>query len=332
MKPRSKRQEDATVRMNKKGTFASYQTALFLILLGAFVFSALFVPNFFTSENLLNVLRQAAPNLIVAVAMTLVIGMAGIDLSVGSGLAVIAVLSAMALSSGWPTWVVIPVMVLLGLLVGFVNGYFISYQKVPAFIVTLATLSMLRGLALLLTQGYSIPIDPESPFLVLGRGWLLGVPIPVILSALVVALAYVLLEWTPFGVHVKGIGSNMEAVRRSGVDVRRVKLTVYALSGMAVAISGMITAARLASGSSYIGVGFELQVIAAVIIGGTSLFGGRASVMGTVLGTLLLAIIGNVLILRGISPFYEQIIGGAVILLAIWLNRRLSGASGQGRD
>lgn len=311
----------------------AYQTTLLLVFLLVFLLATLFVPNFFTLENLLNVLRQAAPTMIVAAAMTLVITMAGIDLSVGSGLAVVAVLSAMALAAGWPTWMVVPAMVFLGVLIGAINGYFISYQGIPAFIVTLASLSVLRGLALLLTQGYSIPIDPESPFLALGRGWVLGVPVPVLIAAVTVLAIHGLLEWTRFGIYVKGIGSNMEAVRRSGVNVRRIILLVYILSGLAVAISGVITAARLASGSSYTGVGFELQAIAAVIIGGTSLFGGKGSVVGTILGTLFIATIGNVLILKGISPFYEQIIGGTVILLAIWLNRRLSGVgSSRGRD
>lgn len=311
----------------------AYQTTLLLVFLLVFLLATLFVPNFFTLENLLNVLRQAAPTMIVAAAMTLVITMAGIDLSVGSGLAVVAVLSAMALAAGWPTWMVVPAMVFLGVLIGAINGYFISYQGIPAFIVTLASLSVLRGLALLLTQGYSIPIDPESPFLALGRGWVLGVPVPVLIAAVTVLAIHGLLEWTRFGICVKGIGSNMEAVRRSGVNVRRIILLVYILSGLAVAISGVITAARLASGSSYTGVGFELQAIAAVIIGGTSLFGGKGSVVGTILGTLFIATIGNVLILKGISPFYEQIIGGTVILLAIWLNRRLSGVgSSRGRD
>jgi simple sugar transport system permease protein len=332
MKSGPGKQGEIVIRTLRGGPLA-YQTTLFLVFLVVFILAVFLVPNFFTPENLLNVLRQAAPTMIVAAAMTLVITLAGIDLSVGSGLAVVAVLSAMALSAGWPVWLVLSAMLLLGVLIGSINGYFISYQGIPAFIVTLAALSILRGLALLLTQGYSIPIDPESPFLALGRGWVLGVPVPVVIAAVTVLAIHGLLEWTRFGVYIKGIGSNMEAVRRSGVNVRRIILLVYVLSGLAVAVSGVVTAARLASGSSYTGVGFELQAIAAVIIGGTSLFGGRGSVVGTILGTLFLAMIGNVLILRGISPFYEQIIGGTVILLAIWLNRRLSGSgSGRGRE
>lgn len=302
---------------------AVFQFTLLFIFLAVFALLSLLAPNFFTLTNQLNILRQAAPTLVVAVGMTLVITTSGIDLSVGSMLALVAVLTAMSLASGWPVWVVIMLMLALGLAVGFVNGYFTAYQTIPAFIVTLATLSIIRGLAQLLTQGYSIPIDPESAFLELGRGRLGLLPLPVIVALVVVVAGYVLLNHTRFGTYVTGIGSNEEGVRRAGVNVRRVKTSVYMLSGFLVAIGGMVTAARLASGSSYTGVAFELQVIAAVIVGGTNLFGGEGRISGTVLGTLLLAMIGNGLILMRISPFYQQIIEGTIILLAIWFNLSL---------
>lgn len=302
---------------------AVFQFTLLFIFVAVFALLSLTAPNFFTLNNLLNILRQAAPTLIVAVGMTLVITTAGIDLSVGSMLALVAVLTAMSLGAGWPIGLVILAMLGLGLGVGFANGYFTAYQTIPAFIVTLATLSIVRGSAQLLTQGYSVPIDPNSAFLELGRGRLGPVPIPVILALLVVVAGYVLLNHTRFGTYVTGIGSNEEGVRRAGVNVRGVKTTVYMLSGLLAAVGGMVTAARLASGSSYSGVAFELQVIAAVIVGGTNLFGGEGRIAGTVLGTLLLAMIGNGLILMRISPFYQQIIEGAIILLAIWFNLSL---------
>ncbi len=306
-----------------KNTEAVFQFTLFFIFLGVFALLSLLAPNFFTLTNQLNILRQAAPTLIVAVGMTLVITTSGIDLSVGSLLALVAVLSAMSLGA-WPVWLVILMMLALGLGVGLVNGYFTAYQTIPAFIVTLATLSIIRGLAQLLTQGYSVPIDPDSVFLELGRGRLGPVPIPVIIALVVVIAGYILLNQTRFGTYVTGIGSNEEGVRRAGVNVRRVKTVVYMLSGFLVAVGGMVTAARLASGSSYTGVAFELQVIAAVIVGGTNLFGGEGRISGTVLGTLLLAMIGNGLILMRISPFYQQIIEGTIILLAIWFNLSLT--------
>ena len=307
-----------------RNTEAVFQFTLLFIFLGVFALLSLLAPNFFTLTNQLNILRQAAPTLIVAVGMTLVITTGGIDLSVGSLLALVAVLSAMSLAALWPVWVVVLVMLALGLVVGLFNGYFTAYQTIPAFIVTLATLSIFRGLAQLLTQGYSVPVDPDSMFLELGRGRLGPIPIPVIIALVVVVVGYIVLNQTRFGTYVTGIGSNEEGVRRAGVNVRRVKTIVYMLSGFLVAVGGMVTAARLASGSSYTGVAFELQVIAAVIVGGTNLFGGEGRISGTVLGTLLLAMIGNGLILMKISPFYQQIIEGAIILLAIWFNLSLT--------
>jgi len=307
------------------GTDAVFQVTLFFIFLAVFIFLSLAAPKFLTLTNQFNILRQAAPILIVAVGMTLVITTAGIDLSVGSGLAVIAVLSAMTLGANWPVWSAVLAMIVLGLFIGSINGYFTAYQGIPAFIVTLASLSILRGTAQLLTKGYSVPIDPESSFLFLGRGRIGAVPVPALLAIITVILGYLLLNHTRFGLYVTGIGSNEEAVRRAGIDVRRVKLIVYMLSGVVVALGGMITAARLASGSSYTGVAFELRVIAAVIVGGTNLFGGEGRMLGTVIGTLLLAMIGNGLILMRISPFYQQIIEGTIILLAIWFNLGLGG-------
>lgn len=325
MQQNSATRQGAAKKQVARNPDALFQFTLLFIFLGVFVLLSILAPNFFSANNLFNILRQAAPTLIVAVGMTLVITTGGIDLSVGSGLALVAVLTALALGAGWPIWLTIGAILLVGLAVGFVNGYFTSFQGIPAFIVTLATLSVLRGTAQLITRGYSIPIAPDSPFLVLGRGRILDIPIPAIIAILTVLLGYILLNHTRFGLYVTGIGSNEEAVRRSGVNVRVVKLTVYMLSGLLVAVGGMVTAARLAAGSSYTGVAFELQVIAAVIVGGTNLFGGEGRIFGTVLGTLLLAMIANGLILIRISPFYQQIIEGAIILLAIWFNMSING-------
>lgn len=302
-----------------------FQSALLLTFAAAFLLLSLLAPGFFSLGNQLNILRQAAPILVVAIGMTLVITIGGIDLSVGSGLALAAVLSATMLEAGWNPWAAVIAICALGLLAGSINGYFIAYQRIPAFIVTLASLSVLRGAAQLITKGYSIPISPENPFLALGRGRIGPLPVPAIVAIVVVAAGYVVLHHTRFGLYVTGIGSNEEAVRRAGVSVRRVKLAVYMLSGLVFAVGGMITAARLASGSSYTGMGFELQVIAAVVVGGTNLFGGEGRMVGTVIGTLLLASVANGLILMDVSPFYLQIIEGFFILLAIWLNLILGG-------
>ncbi len=286
---------------------------------------------FLSNTNLLNLLRQSAPMLIVAAAMTFVITTGGIDLSVGSTLALVSALAAIALQAGIPWPVVVILMLGVGAFIGLINGYFTAYEGIPAFIVTLATLSAVRGLALLLTKGFSIPIASDSLFVQIGRGWVFGIPLPAIIALVMLVAGYVLLTRTTYGQYITGIGANAEAVRRAGVDVRRFTMSVYVMSGAAAAIGGIIIAARLGSGSSNAAVGFELEVIAAVVLGGTHLFGGRGTIIGTLLGALTIAVIGNGLILAKISPFFTQIVTGAIILAAIWLNTRLFRTAHQAR-
>ena len=294
-----------------------------LFFLACLVFFGLMTPTFLTSGNILNVIRQAAPILIVAIAMTLVITTAGIDLSVGSTVALVNAVAAILMAQGmdWPLAVVL--MLVMGGLIGAIQGWFIAYQGIPAFIVTLAGLSILRGFALYLTEGYSIPITDAPGFFWLGRGTLGGIPVPALISILVAILGFVVMLRTRYGRQVVAVGSNMEAARRVGMPARRIVASVYVVSGVACAIAGLLLAARLGSGSSNAAVGFELQVIAAVVLGGTSLMGGKASMVGTVLGTMTIAVIGNGLILLHISPFFTQIVTGTIILIAIWMNTRL---------
>ncbi len=287
------------------------------------VFFSLTTTTFLTLPNILNVIRQAAPILIVATAMTLVIITAGIDLSVGSLVALINAVSAIAIAAGIPWPVVIVGMLALGGTIGLAQGWFTAYQGIPAFIVTLAGLSILRGVALYLTEGYSIPIRDVPGFLFIGRGEILGIPVPAIIAVGVVILGFVVMSRTRYGRRVVAVGSNLEAARRVGMPARGILASVYVVSGVAAAAAGLLFAARLGSGSSNAAVGFELQVIAAVVLGGTSLMGGRGSMIGTLLGTMTIAVIGNGLILMRISPFFTQIVTGAIILIAIWLNTRL---------
>lgn len=287
------------------------------------IFFSMATDVFLSIGNLLNILRQAAPILIVAVAMTFVIITAGIDLSVGSQVALINASAAIILSLGVPWPVVVLAMLLLGALVGLAQGWFIAYQGIPAFIVTLAGLSILRGFALYMTQGFSIPINGVPGFFALGRGTFLGFPVPAIIALIVTAAASIVISRQIYGRQVVAVGSNPEAARRVGMSSNWIIASVYMLSGISCAIAGLLLAARLGSGSSNAAVGFELQVIAAVVLGGTSLFGGRGSILGTLLGTLTIAVIGNGLILMHISPFFTQIVTGAIILIAIWLNTRI---------
>lgn len=296
---------------------------LFFVLCMGF-FGAL-SETFLTSGNLLNVLRQAAPVLIVAVAMTFVIVTAGIDLSVGSIVALVNALAAilMATGLGWPLATLL--MLIAGGLVGLLQGWFIAYQRIPAFIVTLAGMSILRGFALWITAGYSIPIAEQPGFFWLGRGSLLGMPVPALIAILAAVAGFVCMGSTRYGRRVVATGSNLEAARRVGMPARWILCSVYGLSGLACAVAGLLIAARLGSGSSNAAVGFEMQVIAAVVLGGTSLMGGRGSILGTVLGALTISIIGNGLILLHVSPFFTQIVTGIIILAAIWMNTRLFG-------
>ncbi len=278
---------------------------------------------FLTPGNLLNILRQAAPILVVAVAMTFVIITAGIDLSVGSQVALINASAALILAAGVPWPLVVAGMLLLGAAIGLTQGWFVAYQGIPAFIVTLAGLSILRGAALYMTQGYSIPIRDAPGFFWLGRGTILDIPVPALIALGVAGVGALVLSRQIYGRRVVAVGSNPEAARRVGMPAKWTIASVYMLTGIASAAAGLLIAARLGSGSSNAAVGFELQVIAAVVLGGTSLFGGRGSLLGTVLGTLTIAVIGNGLILMHISPFFTEIVTGTIILVAIWLNTRI---------
>ncbi|HEY6144862.1 MAG TPA: ABC transporter permease [Solirubrobacterales bacterium] len=298
--------------------------AAFFVL--CIVFFSVGTGTFLTAGNILNILRQAAPVLIVAVAMTLVIITGGIDLSVGSQVALVNAVAAIIMAAGVPSFAAVVLMLMLGALIGLAQGWFIASEKMEPFIVTLAGLSIIRGLALWLTQGYSIPIADAPGFFWLGRGDLLGIPVPALIAVLVAAAGFVTLRSTLYGRRVVAVGSNLEAARRVGMPSNRILASVYVVSGIACAIAGLLIAARLGSGSSNAAVGFELQVIAAVVLGGTALQGGRGSILGTVLGTLTIAVIGNGLILMHISPFFTQIVTGAIILVAIWLNTRIFNA------
>ncbi|NSZ65538.1 ABC transporter permease [Agrobacterium tumefaciens] len=295
-------------------------TAFFIACM---LFFAVSTDTFLTAGNLLNVVRQAAPILIVSVAMTLVIITGGIDLSVGSMVALINAVGAILMAAGYPWPLVLVAMLILGAVLGLLQGWFIAYQGIPAFIVTLAGLSILRGVALYITQGYSVPIPDAPGFFFLGRGDLFGFPVPALIGILITVVAYVVISSTRYGRRVVAVGSNLEAARRVGMPAKWILASVYLVAGVASAIAGLLIASRLGSGSSNAAVGFELQVVAAVVLGGTSLMGGRGTILGSVLGTMTIAVIGNGLILMHISPFFTQIVTGAIILAAIWLNTRI---------
>jgi simple sugar transport system permease protein len=280
--------------------------------------------SFATPANLWNVLHQIAPTVIAAVAMTFVIITGGIDLSVGSTVAVTGAGLALMLEHGVGATLALLATLAIGTFIGALNGYFSAYQKMQPFIVTVATLSLLSGVALWMTNGYSIPISSAAWVTRLGQGQIGPIPIAALIAVGIAVLGWVVLGCTPFGRYVVSLGSNAESLHRSGVNIRRVGFFVYVLSGLAAGVSGVLIATRLGSGSSNAGGAvFALDVITAVVLGGTDLFGGHGTVLGTVLGSLALGVIENGLVLNQVSPFYVQIVQGAILLVAILANTRL---------
>jgi ribose transport system permease protein len=304
--------------------------SFFALILLCILFAVL-SDKFLTLNNFWNVLRQISVNLVLAVGMTLVIITAGIDLSVGSILALCGAISAGCLKNGimiestnmfvefTPLGAVL-VALLFGAIVGAFNGWALSKFNIPAFVVTLAMLTILRGFTMLYTEGY--PINKlGNGFGEIGTGWLLGIPVPVWISLIVVVFIYLLMEKTAFGRYVYAIGGNENAARLSGINIAKTKTWVYLISGGLAALGGLIVTARLDSAQPNAGTGYELDAIAAVVIGGTSLAGGKGTVWGTVLGAIIIGVLNNGLVLLNVSPFWQQVVKGAVILIAVIIDR-----------
>lgn len=294
----------------------SRQLLLLLLILIWCVVITVNQPRFLTINNLINVSDQAAILAIPAAVMTLIIISAGIDLSVGSVLALGGFVSASALVAGIPTIPAILLGIIAGALIGTANGTGIAYFGIPALIMTLAMLYIVRGGVLFLSKGETIASDFPDLYRYLGTGDLLGIPIPVLLSILVFLACGLVLRQTRFGRYVIAIGTNEDAARRAGINVRRVKLLLYTACGAVAALSGVILAAKLNAATTNAGYGSELDVIAAVIIGGTSLFGGRGTIIGTALGVIFLALVRNGLNLMGVSPFLQIFTVGLLLFIS----------------
>ena len=299
---------------------ARQQFGVVLALILLIVVASLVSDRFLTVPNLLNILRQVAIVGILAVGQTFVILTAGIDLSVGAILGVSVVLYASLLENHGMA-VAIPLGLLAGVAAGAVNGLGIAYARIPAFIMTLGMLSFARGLAFIHTGGTPIPILNEN-FYDVGNGYVLGFPIPALFLLGTLVGSAVVLRVTPFGRSIYAIGSNEDAARLSGVPVQRFKLFVYVVSGVLAALAGLVYASQLSVGTPIAGQGYELDAIAAVVVGGTSLFGGKGSVFGTFIGTLIIGILANILNLTGVDPFVQQLFKGALIVVAVYVMSR----------
>ena len=288
--------------------------ALSLIIL--FVALSIASPHFLTNTNLSSVVRQTAVINIMALGMTLVIIAGGIDLSVGAILAMGGLIGTMAMERGYPVLAGVAIGVLTGLFWGFVNGLLTTRLRIAPFIVTLGTLGIVRGLALIISNGLPVHKIPPA-FSYLGEGTLLGVPFVLWLLVICAAITHVVLEHTRMGRYAFAIGSNPDAALYAGIPVAFHTTAVYAICGMLTGLAGMIEASRLMTGQPTAGQGYELQVIAAVVIGGGSLRGGEGSVIGTLIGAFIMGLLSNGSDLLGISPYLQQAIIGAVIILAV---------------
>lgn len=298
------------------------------VLAVLFVFFSVQTDAFLTSNNLVNVARQIAPTVVVAVAMTFVITTGNIDLSVGSIVGLTAAALAIVAESRSPL-VALALALVLGLGIGMINGALTAYGRLQSFIVTLAALTAVRGLALLITDGYSTPITSEL-LLPIGNGTFAGLYTPTWIALVVVAVGWYVFNHTRFGRYVVAVGSNAESLRRAGVDVRRIQLAVLTLAGLAAGLAGVITATRLASGSANSGTLFELEVITAVVLGGTALMGGRGSIIGSAIGAVTLGVISNGLVLLRVDVYWVPITQGLILVVAILLNAKIFGRiSGQ---
>jgi ribose transport system permease protein len=285
------------------------------------VISAIVSDVFFTSTNLFNLVRQVTPVGIISMGMLLVILTGGIDLSVGSIVAMVGVLCAL-FTQTMPLPLVIIASLACGLLVGSLSGYLVSVHKMAPFIATLALMSIVRGLGFIFSKGAPILVGERALALTnFGSGNSLGIPNPALVLVLIFAITTILLRYNVFGRIIIAIGSNEEAVRLSGINVSAYKFSVYAIGGGLSAVAGIITTARTAVGSPVMGGGMELDVIATVVIGGASLSGGKGSAINTLLGVLILGMIGNIMNLMNIPAYSQQVIKGLIIIFAVLLQR-----------
>lgn len=282
-------------------------------------------PSFLDPNNLLNLLRQVSINGLIAFGMTFVILTGGIDLSVGAILALTSALSAMMITSGVPTLIAMLIGIIFGGLLGGLNGLIITKGGAAPFIASLATMTIFRGATYVFTNGNPITskaMNNSFIFQFIGRGYFFGIPVPVIIMLISFFILYILLHKMTFGRKTYALGGNEKAAFVSGIKVNITKTWIYVISGIMSSAAGMILISRLSSAQHDAGTGFEMDAIAAVVLGGTSLAGGRGRIFGTLIGALIIGTLNNGMNLIGISSFYQQIVKGIVIIIAVLLDRR----------
>lgn len=307
------------LKQNRRAILSKY--AIYAVLLAMIVVLSIGTESFLTTRNILNVLRQISMNAILAFGMTYVIISDGIDLSVGSTIALAGVLAAnFAHPDQYPLLLPIAVALGVGILVGLINGVIIAYTGIPAFIVTLGMCQIARGAAFIYTDGFSV-IDLSESFKFVGQGTLLGIPFPVYLLLFCGIVAYICLHRTKFGRHIYAVGGNEGAARVSGINVRKTRILVYTICGLCAGIVSLILTARTNSANPNAADGYELDAIAAAVIGGTSMSGGKGLILGTITGALIIGIMNNGLDLFNISSYAQQVVKGAIIIGAVLIDR-----------
>lgn len=292
--------------------------AIVLVLL--IVLFSILQPIFLTPGNLLNILRLQAVPMIIAVGMTLVVLTGGADLSAGSSLALSGIIAGVLFVSGVPVWLIIILVIAFGALLGAFNGLLVGIVGMSFFVVTLGSLSAYRSLALVISDGKAISMSGAPLLLFLGDGMLGSIPMPVLIAAVITVIGYVMLNHTSWGRRIYAVGSNPEAARLAGIRVGRVLFSVYLVSGLLAGVGAVLQVGRLASASPLVGQGLELQVIAAVLLGGTILSGGSGGLGGTVIAILLLGVVQNGLTLSGTPDYWQGTITGAILIIAVYLD------------
>lgn len=293
----------------------------FILMVIAFCCTA---DGFMTGGNLVNVLRQSSTEMIVAMGMTFVLLIGGIDLSVGKVAMLAGTITATLLVKGTSIVVSILVGLVAGAICGLVNGVVVAKLNIPPFITTLAMMNVAEGAALLYCGGKQISGLPDG-FKEIGRGYLLGIPVAVWIMLVVIIVWAILMNKTTYGKRMVAIGGNQDVARLSGISVNKIKISVYVISGLMAALTGIIYTARFASSQPTLGDGLEMNAIAAAVLGGTSLVGGRGSVLGTVIGTFFLMTMSNGLNLLGVTSFWQMIIKGVLIVVSVILYENLKG-------
>jgi monosaccharide ABC transporter membrane protein, CUT2 family (TC 3.A.1.2.-) len=312
----TKMAQDASSSWKKNLLFLANNSTVvvFIIMLIA---AALLSDKFYTFDNITNVLRQSVPLGLISLGMLYVILTGGIDLSVGSIMALVSVVVALMIPAVGPAMAIF-IGILTATLVGSIGGGLVAYLKIAPFIATLAMMTVARGLAMIVSKGQPVFVDDMS-FVNFGSGYFLGLPLPVYVFIAFGFLAHFVSKKTSFGRLVISVGSNETATRFAGIRVERFKFAVYAISGMACGVAGVIAATRTGVGSPVLAMGFELDAIAAVVVGGASLAGGRGTVVNTIIGVLILCVISNLMNLMNISGYHQQVVKGVIIILAVVL-------------